>query len=124
MVSVKYRSVFVSSGAPPCPGNAGRVGFTDPQRQAGFLLNHRVVIAVNSSQNSVVEGGGRAVRAFRGAVGVLVALATQDLPEGGAHLFVAVGVDDGVHSRVELGQEEEELLIGQDIALRATHIEQ
>ena len=28
---------------------------------------------------------------------VLTALAAEDLPEGGAHLLVAVGVDDGVH---------------------------
>lgn len=32
-----------------------------------------------------------------GAAGVLTVLAAEDLPEGGAHLLVAVGVDDGVH---------------------------
>lgn len=99
------------------------MGLTAPQSPAGFLLNHRVVIAVNSSQNGMVERGSGPIRAFCGATGVLIALATQDLPEGGAHLFVAVGVDDGVHSRVELSEEEEELLVGQDVALRTTHIQ-
>lgn len=82
-----------------------------------------MVIAVNSGQDGVVEGGGRAVRAFRRAAGALAALAAQDLPEGGAHLLVAVGVDDGVHGRVELGQQKEELLVGQDVTLRAAHVQ-
>lgn len=83
-----------------------------------------MVIAVDSRQDGVVERGGGAVRAFRGAAGVLTALAAQDLPEGGAHLFVAVGVDDGVHGRVELGKQKEKLLIGQNVTLRAAHVEE
>lgn len=82
-----------------------------------------MVIAVNSSQDGVVEGGSRAVRAFRRAAGVLTALAAEDLPEGGAHLLVAVGVDDGVHGRVELGKQKEKLLIGQNVTLGAAHVE-
>lgn len=78
---------------------------------------------MNSSQDGVVEGGSRAVRAFRRAAGVLTALAAEDLPEGGAHLLVAVGVDDGVHGRVELGKQKEKLLIGQNVTLGAAHVE-
>lgn len=36
--------------------------------------------------------------------------------EGVAHVLVAVGVDDGVHEGVALGQHQEELLVGQDVA--------
>lgn len=86
------------------------------------FLNHRVVIAVNSSQDGVVEGGSRAVRALCGAIGVLAALTTEDLSEGGAHLLVPVGVDDGVHGRVEFSKEEEKFLISQNVALWTTHI--
>lgn len=82
-----------------------------------------MVIAVNSSQDGVVEGGSRAVGAFRGAAGVLTALAAEDLPEGCAHLLVAVGVDDGVHGRVELSQQKEEFLVGQNITLWTAHVE-
>lgn len=81
-----------------------------------------MVIAVNSSQDGVVEGGSRAVWAFCGAAGVLTALAAEDLPKGGAHFFVAVGVNDGVHGRVEFSKEKEEFLIGQHVALRTTHV--
>ena len=77
---------------------------------------------MNSSQNGVVDGGRWAVGAFRGAAGVLTALAAEDLPEGGAHLLVAVGVDDGVHGRVELGKQKEKLLIGQNVTLWAAHV--
>lgn len=100
------------------PGAAPSVG-----RPAG-PLHHRVVIAVDASQDGVVERGGRAVGAFGGAVGALAALAAEDLLEGSAHLLVPVGVDDGVHGGVELCQEQEEFLVGQDIALWATHIEE
>ena len=86
------------------------------------FLNHRVVIAVNSGQDGVVEGGSWAVGAFRGAAGVLAALAAEDLSKGGAHLLVAVGVDDGVHGGVELSKQEEKFLIGQDITLWAAHV--
>ena len=96
----------------------------DEDRLLVSLLNHGVVVAVNSSQDGVVEGGGGAVRAFRGAAAALAALAAQDLPEGGAHLLVAVGVDDGVHGRVELGEQKEKLLIGQNVTLRAAHVDQ
>lgn len=87
-------------------------------------LHHRVVVAVDAGQDGVVERGGRAVRAFGGAVGALTALAAEDLLEGRTHLLVPVGVDDGVHGGVELCQEQEELLVGQDIALWAAHIEE
>lgn len=83
-----------------------------------------MVIAVNSSQDGVVEGGSRAVWAFRGAAGVLTALAAEDLSEGGTHLLVTVGVDDGVHGRVELGKQKEKFLIGQNVTLRTAHIEE
>lgn len=126
----KYTSVFLSSLAPHLALVTGWGEAVHPSvEDSGLLilvsfLNHGVVIAVDSSQDGVVEGGSRAVRAFRRAVGVLAALAAEDLPEGGAHLLVSVGVDDGVHGRIELGKEEEEFLIGQNIALWATHVQQ
>lgn len=83
-----------------------------------------MVIAVDTGQDGVVERGRRAVRAFGGAVGVVAALAAEDLLEGRAHLLVPVGVDDGVHGGVELSQEQEELLVGQDVALRAADVEE
>lgn len=88
------------------------------------LLHHRVVVAVDAGQDGVVERGCRAVRAFGGAVGALAALAAEDLLEGGAHLLVPVGVDDGVHGGVELCQEQEEFFIGQDVALGTANIEE
>lgn len=84
--------------------------------------HHRVLVVVRSSQHRVVDGGGRAVGALRRAVDVLLPLAAEDLPEGGAHLLVPVGVDDGVHGRIELRQEQEELLEAQDVALAAEDI--
>lgn len=39
----------------------------------------------------------------------------QDAFEGVAHVLVPVGVDDGVHEGVALGQHQEELLVGQDV---------
>lgn len=51
-----------------------------------------------AAQHRVVDGRCRAVGSLRRRpVDVLLTLAAQDLPEGGAHLLVAVGVDDGVH---------------------------
>lgn len=88
------------------------------------VSHHGVVVAVDASQDGVVQGGGRAVRAFGGAVGALAALAAQDLLERRAHLLVPVGVDDGVHGRVELRQEQEEFFIGQDIALGTANVEE
>lgn len=81
-----------------------------------------MVIAVNSSQDGVVERGSWAVWAFRGATGVLSALAAEDLSEGGTHLLVPVGVDDGVHGRVELGKQKEKLLVSQNITLWTAHV--
>lgn len=124
----KYQSFFPSSLTPHLAlatgcGEAVHLSVEDSWlRILVSLLNHRVVIAVNSSQDGVVEGGSRAVWAFRGAVGVLAALTTEDLSEGGTHLLVPVGVDDGVHGRVEFSEEEEKFLISQNIALWATHI--
>lgn len=40
----------------------------------------------------------------------------QDVFEGVAHVLVPVGVDDGVHEGVALGQHQEVLLVGQDFA--------
>lgn len=125
----KYTSVSLSSLAPHSALETGWGETVHPSIEDSWLLvlasflNHRVVIVVNPSQDGVVEGGSRAVRAFRRAVGALTALAAEDLSEGGAHLFVSVGVDDGVHGRVELSKEEEKFLIGQHIALWATHVQ-
>lgn len=78
-----------------------------------------------AAQHCVVDGRRRPVRALRHRpVDVLLPLTAQDLPEGGAHLFVTVGVDDGVHGRVELGKEQEELLVGEDVAAGAEDIEE
>lgn len=82
-----------------------------------------MVIAVNSGQDGVVEGRSWTVWAFGGAAGVLTALAAEDLSEGGAHLLVPVGVDDGIHGRVELSEQKEEFLIGQNIALWTAHVQ-
>lgn len=84
-----------------------------------------VMVVRPPAQDRVVYGRGRAVRAVgRRPVHVLLSLAAQDLPEGGAHLLVAVRVDDGVHGGVELGQEQEELLVGEHVAAGAEHVEQ
>lgn len=72
----------------------------------------------------MVDGRRRPVGPLRRRpVDVLLPLAAQDLPEGGAHLLVAVGVDDGVHGWVELGQEQKELLVGEHIAAGAEDVE-
>ena len=84
-----------------------------------------LVVRTAAAEHRVVDGWGRAVRPLRHRpVDVLLPLAAQDLPEGGAHLLVAVGVDDGVHGGVELGEEEEELLVGEDVALGAEDVEE
>lgn len=88
------------------------------------VLHHWVVIAVDASQDGVVKRGRWPVRAFGGAVGILAALAAEDLLESRAHLLVPVGVDDGVHGRVELRQKQEKFFIGQDIALGTANIEE
>lgn len=72
----------------------------------------------------MVDGGGRSIGALGGTVDVLLPLAAQDLPEGGAHLLVAVRVDDGVHGRIEFGQEQEELLEGEHVAAYAEDVQQ
>lgn len=84
-----------------------------------------VVVVHAAAQHRVVDGRRRSVRALRRrAVDVLLPLTAQDLPEGGAHLLVAVGVDDGVHGRVELGEEQEELLVGEDAAAGTEDVEE
>lgn len=88
------------------------------------VSHHGVVVAVDSSQDGVVEGGCRPIRAFGRAIGALTALAAEDLLERCAHFLVPVGVDDGVHGRVELCQEQEEFFIGQDIALGTANIKE
>lgn len=78
-----------------------------------------------AAQHCVVDGRCGPVRPLRRcAVDVLLPLAAQDLPEGGAHLLVTVGVDDGVHGWVELGKEQEELFVGEDAAAGTEHIEE
>lgn len=88
------------------------------------MSHHGVVVAVHAGQDGVVQGRRRPIRALGGAVGALAALAAQDLLERRAHFLVSVGVDDGVHGRVELRQEQEEFFIGQDIALGTANIEE
>lgn len=84
-----------------------------------------VVVVHAAAEHRVVDGRRRPVGALRRrAVDVLLPLTAQDLPEGGAHLLVAVGVDDGVHGRVELGEEQEELLVGEDVAAGAEDVEE
>jgi len=84
-----------------------------------------VVVVRGTAQHRVVDGRRRPVGALgHRPVDVLLPLAAQDLPEGGAHLLVAVGVDDGVHGRVELGEEQEELLVGEDVAVDAEDVEE
>lgn len=84
-----------------------------------------VVVVGGAAEYGVVDGGGGAVGTLGGgAVDVLRALAAQDLLEGDAHLLVAVRVDDGVHGGVELGEEQEELLEGEHVAVGAEHVQQ
>lgn len=83
-----------------------------------------MVVVVGTGEDGVVDGGGGSVGALGGAVDVLLPLATQDLPEGGAHLLVAVRVDDGVHGRIEFGQEQEEFLEGEHVAVGAEDVQQ
>lgn len=76
-----------------------------------------VVVVHTAAQHRVVDGWRRPVRSLcRGPVDVFLPLTAQDLPEGGAHLLVTVGVNDGVHGRVELGKKQEELFIVKDVA--------
>lgn len=84
-----------------------------------------VVVVHATTQHRVVDGRRRPVRALcRRTVDVLLPLTAQDLPEGGAHLLIAIGVDDGVHGRVELGEEQEELLVGEDVAAGTEDVEE
>lgn len=84
-----------------------------------------VVVLCTATKHRVVDGRRRPVRSLRHRpVDVLLPLTAQDLPEGGAHLLVAVGVDDGVHGRVELGEKQEELFIGEDVAVGAEDVEE
>lgn len=84
-----------------------------------------MVVVHTAAQHRVVDGRRRPVGPFRRRpVDVLLPLTAQDLPEGGAHLLVAVGVDDGVHGGVELGEKQEELFVGEDVAAGAEDVEQ
>lgn len=83
-----------------------------------------VVVVHTAAQHRVVDGRRRPVGSLRRRpVDVLLPLTAQDLPEGGAHLLVTVGVDDGVHGRVELGEKQEELFIREDVAAGAEDVE-
>lgn len=108
--------------APAPPHSVARCSLS--VTQLAVFSHHGVVIAVHASQDGVVEGGRRAIRAFGGAVGALTALAAEDLLERRTHFLVSVGVDDGVHGRVELCQEQKEFFVGQDIALGTANIEE
>lgn len=78
-----------------------------------------------AGQHRVVNGRRWAVGPLSHcAIDVLLPLTAQDLPEGGAHLLVAVRVDDGVHGRVELSEKQEELLVGEDVAVGAEDVEE
>lgn len=84
-----------------------------------------VVVVHAAAQHRVVDGGRRTVRALRRrSVDVLLPPTAQDLAERGAHLLVAVRVDDRVHGRVDLCEEQEELLVGEDVAGGAEDIEE
>lgn len=83
-----------------------------------------MVMVHTATQHRVVDWRRWSVRSLRRRpVDVLLPLTAQDLPEGGAHLLVAVGVDDGVHGRVELGEKQEELFIGEDVAVGTEDVE-
>lgn len=76
-----------------------------------FFLYHRMFIVVvmvvhgAASQHRVIDGRCRSVGSLCcRPIHILLPLAAQDLPEGCAHLLVTVGVDDGIHGRVELGE--------------------
>lgn len=97
------------------------------------ILYHRVFIVVvmvlmyaAGTQHRMVDRRRRPVRAVRHSrpVDVFLPLAAQDLSESGAHLLVTVGVDDGIHGRVELCDEQEELLIGEDGAVGTEDVEE
>ena len=84
-----------------------------------------VVVVHTAAQHRVVDGRRRPVWSLRcRPVDVLLPLTAQDLPEGGAHLLVTVGVDDWVHGGVELSEKQEELFIGEDVAAGAEDVEQ
>lgn len=84
-----------------------------------------VMVVHAAAQHRVVDGRRRPVGSLRHRpVDVLLPLAAQYLPESGAHLLVPVGVDDGVHGRVELGEEQEELLVGEDVAVGAEDVKE
>lgn len=83
------------------------------------------MVHATAAQHCVVDRRRRPVRAFgRRPVDILLPLAAQDLPESSTHLLVAIGVDDGVHGRVELSEEQEELFVGEDIAVGTEDIKE
>lgn len=82
------------------------------------------MVVHTAAQHRVVDGRRRSIRSLCSRpVDILLPLAAQDLPEGGAHLLVTVGVDDGVHGWVELSEKQEELFIGEDVATGAEDVE-
>lgn len=84
-----------SDYAPPC---CWITLHNPPLYHRVFVVVVMVVLVHAATQHRVVDGRRRPVRALRRRpVDVLLPLAAQDLPEGGAHLLVPVGVDDGVH---------------------------
>lgn len=83
-----------------------------------------MVMDAASAQHRMVDRRRRAVGSVHHRpIDVLLPLAAQDLLESGAHLLVPVWVDDRIHSWVELGKEQEELLIVEDSAAGAEDIE-
>lgn len=88
-----------------------------------LVSDHRVVVVVRRVEDRVVEGRSRAVGPLRRTVNVLLPLAAQDLLERHAHLLVPVRVNDGVHGRVKLSKEEEELLVSQNVTIVAENVQ-
>lgn len=83
------------------------------------------MVVHTTTQHRVVDGRRRSIRSLCcRPIDILLPLAAQDLPEGGAHLLVAVRVDDGVHGWVELGEKQEELFKGKDIAIGAEDVKE
>lgn len=96
---------------------------------SGPPLYHWVLVVVvvmvvhTTAQHCVVDGWRWSVRSLCCCpINILLSLTAQNLPEGGAHLLITVGVDDGVHGWVELSEKQEELFKREDVAAGTEHI--